>query len=361
MNGTMVIRQTGSALLDSSLEAITPLDKSVMERAQARLDNLTKPKDSLGYLEEFVKRIAGITGGTAPDISSKTVFVFAGDHGVAAEGVSAFPAEVTPQMVLNFLAGGAAINVIARHVGAAVKVIDIGVNFDFDSTPGLLKKKVIRGTGNIAKGPAMTRADALKCIETGIEIAQEFALKGALFATGEMGIANTTASSALVSALTGLAPAEVTGRGTGIDDKSYARKVGVIEEALRVNSPDVTDPVDVLAKVGGAEIGGIAGLIIGAAANKIPVVVDGFISTAGALVASKLHPEIERYLFASHSSVERGHRAALDAIGIRPFLDLNLRLGEGTGAALAMGSIEASVKLYNEMATFDSAGVTGKE
>ncbi len=361
MNGIKEVKEVGSVLIDSALAEISPLDKSMMESAQQRLDILTKPKDSLGDLEEFAKRYVGITRDKAPTIDSKTVFVFAGDHGVASEGVSAFPAEVTPQMVLNFLAGGAGINVIARHVGAAVKVVDIGVNTEFDSAPGLLKRKVVNGTANIAKGPAMSRGEAIKCVETGIEIAREFAAPGAIFGTGDMGIANTTPSSALVSVFTGLLPAEVTGRGTGIDDKSYARKVEVIEEAIRVNGPDASDPIGVLAKVGGAEIAGITGLIIGAAAERIPVVVDGFISTAGALVASRLHPEIERYLFASHSSVERGHRAALDAIGIRPFLDLNLRLGEGTGGALAMGAIEAALKLYNEMATFDSAGVSTQE
>jgi nicotinate-nucleotide--dimethylbenzimidazole phosphoribosyltransferase len=361
MNGIKEMLKTGSEIIDAALESIRPLDKGAMERAEQRLDTLTKPKDSLGYLEEFAKKIAGITGEKSPTIGTKTVFVFAGDHGITAEGVSAFPAEVTTQMVLNFLAGGAGINVIARHVGAEVKVVDIGVNADFDDAPGLLKKKVVRGTGNIAKGPAMTREQALKCIEIGVEIAREFSAPNAIFGTGEMGIGNTTPSAALVSVFTGLKPAEVTGRGTGIDDKSYARKVEAIEEALRVNTPDPTDPIDVLAKVGGAEIAGIAGLIIGAASEQVPVVVDGFISTAGALVASRLHPEVEQYLFASHSSVERGHRAALDAIGIRPFLDLNLRLGEGTGGALAMSTIEAALKVFNEMATFSDAEVSEKE
>jgi nicotinate-nucleotide--dimethylbenzimidazole phosphoribosyltransferase len=329
-----------------------------MDRAQARLDILTKPKDSLGRLEEFARRMVAITGEMRPSIAKKTIFTFAGDHGVADEGVSAFPREVTRQMVLNFISGGAGINVLARHVGAEVVVVDMGVDFDFEDTPGLLKRKVVRGTGNIRKGPAMTRAEAIKCLEHGIEIAYEYASPGAIFGTGEMGIANTTPSSAIIAAFSGAPVETVTGRGTGINDAVFGHKVRVIEDALVLNRPDPKDPIDVLAKVGGAEIAGIAGLIIGAAARRVPVVIDGFISTAGALIAYELAPGTKDYMFSAHRSVEQGHAVMLERLGLRPFVDLDLRLGEGTGAAIGISLIEAALRVYNEMATFGDAGVS---
>ena len=298
-----------------------------------------------------------------PELGKKVVFTFAGDHGVAEEGVSAFPKEVTPQMVLNFLNGGAGINVLARHAGAEVVVVDMGVDFDFTDVMAqhavpLQIKKVMRGTKNMRKGPAMTREEAEKCINVGIELATEYAKKGyCLFGTGDMGIANTTPSAAIASLLTGKAVSEVTGKGTGIGDDALKNKIKVIEDAIALNNPDPNDPVDVLAKVGGTEIGGIAGLIIGAAANRVPVVIDGFISTAGALIAYCLEPKTKDYMFAAHKSVEVGHTAMLEKIGLRPILDLDLRLGEGTGAALAMLMIEAGLKIYREMATFGDAGV----
>ena len=298
-----------------------------------------------------------------PELDKKVVFTFAGDHGVAEEGVSAFPKEVTPQMVLNFLNGGAGINVLARHAGAEVVVVDMGVDFDFTDAGAkhavpLLMKKVVMGTRNMRKGPAMTREEAEKCINVGIELATEYAKKGyCLFGTGDMGIANTTPSAAIASVLTGKPVSEVTGKGTGIGDDALKNKVKVIEDAIALNNPDPNDPVDVLAKVGGAEIGGIAGLIIGAAANRVPVVIDGFISTAGALIAYCIEPKTKDYMFAAHKSVEIGHTAMLEKIGLRPILDLDLRLGEGTGAALAMLMIEAGLKIYKEMATFGDAGV----
>ncbi len=341
---------------------IKEVKKEFYGKAQRRLDSLTKPPGSLGRLEEFARRFVAITESEMPEIPKKAIFTFAGDHGVAEEGVSAFPAEVTPQMVFNFLNGGAGINVLARHAGAEVVVVDIGVNYDFDDMEGLLKRKMVRGTKNMAKGPAMTREEATSCIEVGIELSHEYAEKGfGMFATGEMGIASTTPSSAIVSAITGISSASVTGRGTGIDDDVFRNKVKVIDRALDVNKVDPKDGIDVLSKIGGAEIGGIAGLCLGAAEKRIPVVVDGFISTAGALIAHTLNPVVADYLFAAHNSVEVGHRVMLNHMGLRPVLDLDLRLGEGTGAALAMMLIEGGLKIYREMATFGEAGISGQE
>ncbi len=350
------------SLLEETLASISPVDEGLTGEAQLRLDDLTKPKGSLGRLEEFARKLVSITGTLKPKIDKKYIFTFAGDHGVAVEGVSAFPSEVTPQMVINFLRGGAGINVLARHVGAEVVVVDVGVNFDFTSlgteAKGLKIKKVVSGTGNIKTGPAMTREETVRAIEAGIETANEYAAEGAIFGTGDMGIANTTPSSAIIAVLSGRPVEEVTGRGTGIDGEAFSRKVKVIEEAISVNTPEPTDPVDVLAKVGGAEIAAISGLVLGAAARKIPVVVDGFISTAGALIASELSREAGGYLFAAHRSVERGHAVMLERLGLKPILDLDMRLGEGTGAALAISLIEAGLKIYSEMATFSDAGVS---
>jgi nicotinate-nucleotide--dimethylbenzimidazole phosphoribosyltransferase len=370
--------------MQETLKKIAPVKIEFAEKAQKRLDNLTKPQGSLGRLEEFAKRIVAITENTMPVLDKKVIFTFAGDHGVSEEGVSAFPKEVTKQMVFNFLNGGAGINVLAHHAGADVVVIDIGVDFDFTNNPpsppfdpslspitkegikggcgGLfISKKVIMGTKNIRKGPAMTREEAIKCIGVGVELANEYAKKNyRLFGSGEMGIANTTPSSAIAAVLTDRPVSEVTGRGTGIGDEALKNKIKVIENAISLNRPNPSDPLDVLAKVGGAEIGGIAGLIIGAAAHRVPVVIDGFISTTGALIAYCLEPKIKDYMFAAHNSVEVGHKAMLDKMGLQPILDLNLRLGEGTGAALAMLIIEAGLKIYKEMATFSDAGVSNK-
>jgi len=346
-------------MLNEALSKVKPVNPQWYEVAQKRLDNLTKPLGSLGRLEEFARRLVAIFEDTMPSINKKAVFTFAGDHGVTEEGVSAYPKEVTPQMVFNFLRGGAGINVLARHAGADVIVIDIGVDYDFKDIEGLIHKKVLRGTRNFTKGPAMTREEAIRCIEVGIEIANAYVRKGyRLFATGEMGIGNTTPSSAITAVLTGRPVEEVTGRGTGIGDTALKRKIDAIKRGIEVNRPDPSDPIDVLQKVGGAEIGGIAGLIIGAASNKIPIVVDGFISGAGALIAYKLKPETKDYMFAAHNSQEIGHKVLLETMGLRPILDLDLRLGEGTGAALAMLMIEAGLKIYKEMATFEEAGVS---
>lgn len=345
-------------LLSECLKNIVPVDAALLEEAQKRLDSLTKPRGSLGRLEETAKRLVAITGELSLSVEKKIIFTFASDHGVAEEGVSAYPPEVTEQMVLNFLRGGAGINVLARHAGAEVVVVDIGVDCDFGSPEGLVDRKVMRGSANIRKGPAMTRSETEECLEVGIKLALEYAGKGVIFGTGDMGIANTTPSSAIVSAFTGRPPAEVTGAGTGVNEDVRLHKIQVIEDALKVNSPDASDPLDVLSKVGGPEIAGLAGLIIGAASVKVPVVVDGFISTAGALTAFELEPLVADYLFFAHKSVERGHTIMLERMGARPLLDLDLRLGEGTGSALAMTIIEAGVKIYNEMATFDEAGVS---
>jgi nicotinate-nucleotide--dimethylbenzimidazole phosphoribosyltransferase len=346
-------------LFRSTVERIKPVNSDWHSLAQKHLDNLTKPLGSLGRLEEFARRLVAITENKNPHLDRRVIFTFAGDHGVVAEGVSAYPQEVTAQMVFNFLRGGAGINVLARHAGAEVVVADIGVVHDFGELEGLAGRKVMRGTKNFLKGPAMTQDEAIQCIEVGIGLADEYAGKGyALFGTGDMGIGNTTPSSAIAAVLTGRPVSEVTGKGTGISDESLLRKISVIEEGIRINRPDAGDAVDVLAKVGGAEIGGIAGLIIGAAANRIPVVVDGFISTAGALVAYCIEPKTGDYMFAAHNSVEIGHQAMLDKIGLKPILDLDLRLGEGTGAALAILLIEAGLKIYKEMATFGEAGVS---
>jgi nicotinate-nucleotide--dimethylbenzimidazole phosphoribosyltransferase len=339
---------------------IESINADLLDFAQQRLDSLTKPQGSLGRLEEFAKRLVAITGKKMPSLlTKKAIFTFAGDHGVVEEGVSLFPKEVTIQMVYNFLKGGAAINVLARHAGADEVVVDIGVDYDFDNDQHLLTKKVLKGTKNMRKGPAMTRQEAEKCVDTGIEIALEYAKNDySIFGTGDMGIGNTTPSSAIAAVMTGIPVPKVTGRGTGISDDTLAHKIQVIEDSLALNKPDPTDPIDVLSKVGGAEIGGIAGLILGAASQRIPVVIDGFISTAGALIAYAIEPTAKEYMFAAHNSVEIGHKAMLEAINLRPMLDLELRLGEGTGAALGMSIIEAGLKIYLEMATFDEAGVS---
>lgn len=345
-------------LLNETLAKIQPVDPDFLAKAQAVLDNKTKPIGSLGRLEEFGRRFAAISGSLSPETGKKVIFTFAGDHGIVEEGISAFPKEVTPQMVFNFLRGGAGVNVLARHGGAEVRVVDVGVDHDFEPQEGLILRKIAKGTRNFAKGPAMTREEAVAAMEVGIALAAGAKAEGvAMVGTGEMGIGNTTPSSAIIAAISGKSAREVTHRGTGINDAALEHKIRVIEEGLRVNNPESNDPLDVLAKVGGLEIAGIAGLVLGAAANRLPVVVDGFISTAGALIASEMHPYARDYIFAAHQSVEIGHRFMLERIGAEPILDLRLRLGEGTGAALAMGLIEAGVKVLKEMATFAEAGV----
>ena len=348
-----------SPLVDQTLAAIQPLNEEAMSAARARQDTLTKPLGSLGRLEEISILLAGMLGQEIPLIRRKAVILAAGDHGVVAEGVSAYPSEVTPQMVYNFLRGGAGINVLARHVGAEIVILDAGVASDLQPHPQLRDAKVARGTANIAVGPAMTTAQAVQCLETGIGAAQEQIAEGAdLIACGDMGIGNTTPSSAITAVITGVDPEVTTGRGTGLDDPGLSHKVAVIRRAIAVNQPDPRDGMDVLTKVGGFEIGVLAGAMLGAAAGGRPVVVDGFISGAAALIAWVISPGARNYFLASHQSVEPGHRVGLDAMGLRPLLDLDMRLGEGTGAALAMHIVEASARCLAEMATFAEAGVS---
>jgi nicotinate-nucleotide--dimethylbenzimidazole phosphoribosyltransferase len=347
-------------LLAQTIAAIKPLDADAMKAAEARQLQLTKPPKSLGRLETLSIRLAGIQAKAEPRIEHKVIAVMAADHGVTAEGVSAFPAEVTPAMVYNFAAGGAAINVLGRHVGARVAVTDIGVNADLSGAAGVRQRKVRMGTANMAQGPAMTRDECLQAIAAGIELVEEELARGLdLIATGDMGIGNTTASSAVIAALTGEPVARVTGRGTGIAKEALPAKIAVIEKALAVNKPNADDPVDVLAKVGGLEIAALTGVFLGAAAHRVPAVMDGFISAAAALAAVRLCHECVDYILPSHVSIEIGHQVVLEELGLMPLFDLEMRLGEGTGAALAMSVIEASARILAEMATFESAGVAG--
>ncbi len=345
--------------LKQLIESIDQVNSDIANTVIDRLNGLTKPKGSLGKLEEFALRYCLITNKTSPPSLNKAVLVFAGDHGIAEEGVSAFPKDVTFQMVKNFLKGGAGINVLARHVGADVKVIDIGVDHDLHDIPGLVHRKIAYGTQNMLKGPAMTRQEAEQAILAGADVAEDVIKQGKnILATGEMGIGNTTPSSALTAAICQKMPREVTGRGTGIDKASYEYKIRLIEKALAINQPDPTDPIDCLSKVGGFEIAGITGMILKACQMKIPVVVDGFISGAGAIVAKALCPLVPDYLFCGHCSVEKGHKIQMEYLGLQPILNLDMRLGEGTGAVLALGLIEAGLKIYKEMATFDQAEVS---
>jgi nicotinate-nucleotide--dimethylbenzimidazole phosphoribosyltransferase len=350
------------AQLETTVARIRPLDTRLTVQAQQHLDRLTKPPGSLGRLEELARRYVSITGQPSPVINHKAVVVFAADHGVAAEGVSAYPQEVTAQMVRNFLRGGAAISVLARQAGAVVRVVDIGVAAALPPLPGLLARKVRPGTANMARGPAMSRDEARQAVEIGITVAADCYHDGvSLVATGDMGIGNTTPSSALVALFTGVPVDRVTGYGTGIDDRTRAHKIAVIERSLQVNAPRADDPLGALAAVGGLEIAGIAGLILGCAARRMPVLVDGLIATAAALVAAALQPLVTDYMIAAHASVEIGQQVAWRFLGQAPLLDLQLRLGEGTGAVLAMPLVEAAVHVYNEMATFDEAGVAERD
>lgn len=329
-----------------------------MGQARARQDILTKPRGSLGRLEELSVWLAGVTGNPLPQIRHKLIVTAAGDHGVAAQGVSAYPQEVTLQMVDNFLRGGAAINVLARHVGARIVVVDAGVATQTPAA-GLVSKPAGRGTGDMSQGPAMSPSQALACLETGVQVIKAEMAKGAdIVGVGDMGIANTTAASALTAAITGLPPRAVTGRGTGVDDDGLWRKVVVIERALAVNRPDPGDALDVLAKVGGFEIGFLAGVMLAAAAARRPVVLDGFITGAAALIGCGLCPRLGDYLLASHLSVEPGHQALLNRLELRPLFSLDMRLGEGTGAALGIFLVEAAARCLAEMATFAEAGVS---
>jgi nicotinate-nucleotide--dimethylbenzimidazole phosphoribosyltransferase len=352
-------------MLNNTIASIQPLDELAMAAARARQDQLTKPLGALGRLETLSIQLAGITRNARPRFQHPVIITLAADHGIARQGVSAYPSAVTPQMVLNFVRGGAAINVLARHIGARVVVGDLGVDAEFPSELEIIHKKIARGTRDFSSDPAMTREQAQRAVEAGIEIVtQEIENKASggadIIGTGDMGIGNTTASSAIVATMTGRSPREVTGRGTGIDDAALAHKIAVIERALALHQPDPSDALDVLSKVGGFEIGGLAGVMLGAAACHVPVVIDGFISGAAALIACGLAPSVQPYLIPAHRSVEIGHRATLEHLQLNPLLDLDLRLGEGTGAALSISLCIAAAKILDEMATFGEAQVSGK-
>lgn len=349
-------------LLAATLLQIRPADGAAMAAARERQARLTKPPGALGMLEELSVQLAGLAGVCPPPVPAPAaVAVFAGDHGVYAQGVTPWPQEVTLQMVGNFLAGGAAVNAFAGQVGVAVVVIDVGVAGTLDAARGLLIRKVVAGTRDMTAEAAMTSEEAVRAIEVGIEVAQELVAAGhGCLLTGDMGIANTTASAALIAAFTGRDPAEVTGRGTGIDDDTLARKTAVVRAALALHAPDLADPVSVLAAVGGLEHAALAGFVLGAAAARIPVVLDGVTAGAAALAAAALAPACLAACVAGHLSAEPGHTVALAALGLRPLVDLGLRLGEGTGAVLALPLLQASAAALAQMATFDSAGVTDK-
>ena len=343
---------------EKTVKNIQPLNPKFFSLAQQRLDSLTKPPGSLGRLEALAAHYVAITEELTPSCPKSVIFTVAADHGVVVEGVTAYPSSVTAQMVENFLKGGAAINVLGRYVGAEVRVVDLGVALDLGQPSGLIVRKVGLGTKNFATGPAMSRAEALQSIEAGIDlVTQAYAQGFRLAATGEMGIGNTTSSAAITAVMSGQPVSEVTGRGAGIDEAGLVRKIRIIEQALEINQPQVGDPLDVLAKVGGFEIGGLVGVILGGAACRMPVVLDGFIAGAAALLAVALAPACREYLIPSHLSSEQGHRLALRHLNLQPYLDLELRLGEGTGACLAIGLLQASLRLMTEMATFESAGI----
>ena len=347
--------------LNRMIQKIVPVLPEKLAQAQSQLDSLTKPPGSLGRLEELGARYAAIKGLDSPRVRQKAVYVFAADHGVAGQGVSAYPSEVTPQMVFNFLKGGAAINVLAKHFNAEVSVVDMGVNYDFGDTPKLLNKKIAMGTADLSRGPSMTRPQAEKAIQVGVDLACGAVERGVdILGAGDMGIANTTASVAIVAALAQRPVKEITGRGTGIDDQTLQTKIDMVEKALQINRPDLNDPLDVLAKVGGFEIAGICGFILGSAVSHTPVVIDGLISGAAALIAQRLNPAVGDYMFMSHRSKEPAHTVVLDQIQQEPLFDFGMRLGEGTGAVVGMSLLEAGVKIFSEMATFEDAGVSNK-
>ncbi len=346
--------------LGETIARIGGLDAAASEAAQRRQQILTKPAGALGRLEELSIQLAGITGRMRPALHPRCVIVCASDHGVVAEGVSAYPSEVTAQMVLNFLAGGAAVNVLARLFGAEVTVVDVGVKSDLPAHPNLIRAKIRPGTYNFTQQPAMSREEAVTAIEVGIAAAEQAIAQGArVLLTGEMGIGNTTASAAIVAALTRRPVIEVTGLGAGVGRSGWQKKVEAIERALALHAPDSHDPIDVLSKVGGFEIGAIAGVALAAAAARTPVIIDGLISTAGAALAAGLCPAAKAFMIPGHQSQEPGHRALLEFLDMRPLVNLDMRLGEGTGALMALPLLDAAVATLNEMATFADAGVSG--
>ena len=338
---------------------LQPLDQAAIAAATARQDQLTKPQGSLGRLEEVGIQLAGISGQCPPPVPArKAVLVFAGDHGVVKQGVSAFPQEVTPQMVLNFLRGGAAVNVLARHAGARIRVIDAGVAFPLPAAAGLVAARIANGTADMSEGPAMTRDQAIAAIELGARVVREEIVVGLdLLACGEMGIGNTTPATAIISVLTGRQPREVAGPGTGITADGVSHKARIIAKAIAINQPDKTDGLDVLAKVGGFEIGAITGAMLAAAEARIPIIVDGFITTAAAMIATTINPQVSAYMISGHRSAEPGHDIALHALGLKPLLDMKMRLGEGTGAALAFEMLDAATRVLADIKTFAEVAI----
>lgn len=348
-------------LLTKTIESIAEQNATSRAQAKERLDQLIMPHWALGRLMDLALDLAGICGSVRPTIKRKTIVVMAGDHGITDAGISLFPKEVTVEMVRGFVNGVAGINALARQAGANVKVVDMGVAGDLSALSvngNILDRKIAPGTRNFAAGPAMSREQAIHALEAGISVAQELADTTDLFGTGDMGIGNTSPSSAMVATFCQRPIADVVGRGTGLDDAQLQHKIEILEKALELNTPDPADPIDVLSKVGGFEIAGIAGLVLGAAALKKPIVIDGFISTAGALLAGRLAPKSKEYMIAAHRSVEKGQIAALADLGKEPLLDLQFRLGEGTGAAVAMNLVEGAVAILTEMATFSEAAVS---
>lgn len=344
-----------------TLKSIKPIDERIVTLTQSRLDGLTKPLGSLGALEELAKQICGISAKSTPNLSCKVIFTLAADHGITEEGVSPYPKEVTAQMVYNFLNSGAAINVLAKHVGARVIIADFGVCVDLKANPKLIVKKQAYGTKNMAKGPAMSKDEAINAIEAGIELFEAELLHGIDIAgTGEMGIGNTSSASAITACITEKSVESVTGKGAGLTDAGLKTKIAIIKKAIKVNKPDKDDPIDVLSKLGGFEIAGLVGIILASAAKRVPIVIDGFISSAAALIAYCLEPKTAGYMIPAHKSIEAGHAHVLAHIGLRPLLDLNMRLGEGTGAALGISLADASIKILTQMATFESAAVSKK-
>ena len=340
-----------------AVDAIGELNIEIMRKAQTRLDSLTKPLGSLGRLEEIVKQLAGITGDLFPCVKNKKIIIMCADNGVVEEGVSSCPKSVTSSVTKNFLKGFTGVNVLSRHSGADIVVVDVGVDDEIDC-PGVLNRKIRKGTWNIAKGPAMTRDETVKAIETGIEIVGMLKEQGVnLIGTGEMGVGNTTTSSAVASVIIGNEIGEMAGKGAGLTQEGLINKIEVIRKAIDINKPDASDPVDILAKVGGFDIAALTGCFLGAAAYRLPIMIDGFISAAAALVAIKIKPECRNYILPSHGSAEPGNKKIMDYIGMEPMLLLEMRLGEGSGAALAFHVIDAAVAAYNEMGTFADAQI----
>ncbi len=339
------------------LQKITPLDQAAMRAAQIRWDNRTKPLGSLGRLEDIAVRLAGINGTPDPRADKRAVVIMCADNGVVEENVSSCPKSVTASVTCNFTRGITGINVFSRLVNASLKIVDIGVDADL-KFPGIIDRKIRKGTWNMANGPAMTREEAVKGILTGIEVVRELKEAGIhIFATGEMGIGNTSTSCAVSAVLTGIPVDDLAGLGSGLSKEAYLNKIRVIRRAIEINEPQLTDPVDVLAKVGGFDIAGLAGCFLGAAIYKIPAVIDGFISAAAALAAFRIHPAAKDYMLPSHGSAEQGFSAVMEALDLEPMLNLGMRLGEGTGAALGLQLVDAALAAYNQMGSFEDASI----